>query len=39
MKSYPIFVLRNRTRGKKGKGPKLIFLCSLWMEINFPYLT
>ena len=27
------------TRGKKGKGPKLIFLCNLRMEINLLYLT
>ena len=26
------------TRGRKDKGPKLIFLCSLWMEINPLYL-
>ena len=26
------------TRGKKGKGPKLIFLCNLRIEINFLYL-
>ena len=25
-------------RGKKVKGPKLIFLCNLWVEINFLYL-